>query len=60
MTPKEASAARVQFLVEHPELSDKPKELAEALKADGLYSENTSIRQICKFLPGLLKKAAAA
>jgi hypothetical protein len=54
MTPKEARTARIQFIRKNSSLISDPRKLAEALRSAGLYSENTSISQIQKFLLGLI------
>lgn len=46
---------RIHAIRKYPELWSKPKQLAELLKRDDLYSRNTGTSQIVKFLPGLLE-----
>lgn len=46
---------RLEAIQKNPELWSEPKQLAETLKLEDLYSRNTSTSQIVKFLPGLLK-----
>jgi hypothetical protein len=58
MTAKEAREARVQFVRSHPELLRDNKALAKAMKNEQLYSDDTSVSQIARFLPGLLKAAS--
>lgn len=57
MTNREARQARISLVRLHPALWDQPKDLATLLKKDELYSEDTGISQIVKFLPGLIKEA---
>jgi len=53
MTGKQARAARLQFIREHPEFSSDDRKLAEAMQQAGLYSECTTTWQIAKFIPSL-------
>lgn len=57
MTNKEARSARIGFIQDNLYLASDIKSLAEALKNAELYSPNTSMSQIRKFLPGLLDEA---
>lgn len=57
MTAKEARQARIDFVKQNSVLANDPKQLARALKAARLYSEDTGVSQIRKFLPNLLKAA---
>lgn len=54
MTAKQARIARIEFVRNHSELVSDPRALAKALKEAGLYSDDTSVSQICRFLPSLL------
>jgi hypothetical protein len=54
MTAKQARRARIDFIRNHSELVPNRKALAKALKEAQLYSDDTSVSQICKFLPSLL------
>jgi hypothetical protein len=56
MTTSEARSARLAFIAEHPELHHAPKDLANALKAGGLYSPDTTVSQIVKFIKNVLSK----
>jgi hypothetical protein len=56
MTTSEARSARLAFIAEHPELHHAPKDLANALKAGGLYSADTTVSQIVKFIKNVLSK----
>jgi hypothetical protein len=58
MTPKQAREARLDFVRKHPELVLDHKALAKAMKSAQLYSDDTSVSQICKFLPSLLTPTA--
>lgn len=57
MTGAEARRARVEFVRSHAELIETPKDLATALKGAGLYSPDTTLHQIVKFLPSLVQEA---
>jgi hypothetical protein len=46
---------RIEAIRNSPELWSQPRQLAELLKREDLYSRNTSTSQIVKFLPGLLE-----
>lgn len=48
LTVKQLRAARVEFIRSHPELHQKPKELAAAMKADGLWTDITELHAITK------------
>lgn len=56
-TTAEARAARIQFIKEHPNLLKDHKVLAQALKDAELYAAETTLHQICKFLPSLIAEA---
>lgn len=60
MTQKQARNSRIEFVKANAELAKNPKELAKALQAAKLYSQDTSLSQIRKFLPSLLKAAHLA
>lgn len=57
MSAKEARLARIRFISDHMSLVTQPKALADALRTNGLYSENTTLHQIAKFLPALIDAA---
>jgi|SRR6185437_1535199 len=57
MTPKEARVARVKFISQNPDLKSNPKQLAEKLRAAGLYASSTSLHQVLKFLPSLISES---
>jgi len=59
MTNKQARAARLQFVREHPDLTHDPRQLAEAMQKAGFYSDLTTLWQITKFVPSLLAEAQA-
>lgn len=48
---------RMEAIRKNPELWSKPKQLAELLKSRELYSRQTGVSQIMKFLPGLIQQA---
>ncbi|NDJ15636.1 MAG: hypothetical protein EBY17_31440 [Acidobacteriia bacterium] len=54
---KELKQARLAFIDGHPELAEQPKELARAMKADGLYTDITELHVIVKQI-GRLKGLA--
>lgn len=56
-TETELRRMRIEAIGDAPELWSQPKQLAEFLKSRELYSVQTSVSQIMKFLPGLLKQA---
>jgi hypothetical protein len=58
-TEAELRQMRIAAVGDAPELWSKPKQLAEYLKSRELYSTQTGVSQIVKFLPGLLKQAGA-
>lgn len=58
-TEAELRRMRVEAVGDAPELWSQPKQLAEFLKRRELYSAQTGVSQIMKFLPGLLKQAGA-
>jgi hypothetical protein len=57
MSNKEARKARVEFAKRHPELLEKPKELALAMREAQLYSETTSLRSILGHLDSIVLAA---
>lgn len=57
MTNREARAARVALLQKEHTRSDDIGAIAASLKTAELYSSNTSLSQIKKYLPGLLTEA---
>ena len=57
MTSKQARAARIAFIREHPTLKDNLKSLAEAMRKAGLYAESTTSHQVMKFLPSLISES---
>lgn len=57
MTSKQAREARIQFVRANRQLISDTKLLARALKQAHLYSDDTSVSQIRKFLPSLLMAA---
>jgi hypothetical protein len=59
MTAKQARNARIEFIRNHPALVPNHKELAKALKQAQLYSDDTSVSQICRFLPSMLTAISA-
>ena len=54
---KQLKAARISFIVGHPELHCQPKELAKAMKLDGLYTDITELAVIYKQVPKLIVEA---
>ncbi len=60
MTHKQARAARVRFVGEHPEIAEDVRKMAEALQKAGLYSEMTTVWSIAKLLPALIAEARRA
>src|SRR5688572_13757954 len=46
MTPRQARQARIDFARKHPDLLDKPRDLATALRKAQLYSRHTEINTI--------------
>ena len=57
LTAKQLKAARISFIVGHPELHRQPKELAKAMKSDGLYTDITELAVIYKRVPKLIVEA---
>jgi hypothetical protein len=57
MTHEEARQARVEFARKHPELLEKPKELALAMRKSQLYSEGTSPENILEHLDSIIAAA---
>jgi hypothetical protein len=57
MTHKQARNARIEFVRANAALTMDAMQLAHALKSAKLYSEDTSLSQIRRFLPSLLKAA---
>ena len=58
MTNQQARLARIDFIRKHPELVNDTKALARELKDAGLYSRETSVHQIRKFLASLISAAS--
>ena len=59
LTVKQLKKARVEFIRSHPELHQKPKELAKAMKEDGLWTPITEIHAITKQIAGLRETEVA-
>jgi hypothetical protein len=57
MTNEQARHARIEFIRANSSLTKDTKHLAQAMKDAKLYSEETSLSQICKFLPSLQRAA---
>jgi len=57
MSNQEARKARIEFAKQHPELLEKPKELALAMQRAQLYSEITSLRNILDHLDSIILAA---
>ena len=53
LTVKQLKKAKLNFIVEHPELHQQPKELARAMKNDGLWTSITELHTIIKQIAGL-------
>jgi len=53
LTVKQLKKARVEFIRSHPELHQKPKELARAMQQDGLWTSITELHTITKQIAGL-------
>jgi hypothetical protein len=53
LTRQELKEARLEFIRQHPELHENPRELARALRSAELYSKTTELCAIVKRLPGL-------
>jgi len=56
-TEAELRQMRIEVIRNAPDLWTETRQLAELLKARDLYSHNTGVSQIMKFLPGLLDKS---
>ena len=56
---QEIREMRIELIRSAPHLWDSPKDLAAFLQKEGLYSRNTGIHQVVKFLPSLMTEAAA-
>ena len=54
---QEIREKRIELVNSSHHLWGMPKELAELLQREGLYSQSTSLHQIVKFLPSLMKEA---
>ena len=52
-----AREKRVAFVLENPELWEDERALAKALKAAGLYSRRTDIRDVIRSCPALIEEA---
>lgn len=50
---------RVELIKSASHLWESPRDLAALLQKEELYSQNTSVHQIVKFLPSLVKEAGA-
>lgn len=57
-TAKQLKAARISFIVGHPELHSQPKAMAKAMKLDGLYTDITELAVIYKQVPKLIVEAS--
>lgn len=57
LNAKQLKAARISFIVGHPELLQDSKAMAEAMKLDGLYTDITELAVIYKQLPKLIVEA---
>lgn len=55
---KQLKAARISFIVEHPELLQDFKAMAKAMKLDGLYTDITELAVIYKQVPNLIVEAS--
>ena len=53
---QEIREMRVELVKSARHLWESPKDLAALLKKEGLYSQSTSLHQIMKFLPSLMKE----
>ncbi len=60
MTNKQARAARVRFVGEHPEMAEDMRKMAEAMQKAGLYSDMSTVWSIAKLVPALIAEARAA
>jgi len=54
LTREELTRARLEFIREHPELHDKPREMARALLAAELWSDTTQLSVVTKQVPKLI------
>lgn len=57
LNAKQLKAARISFIVGHPELLQDSKAMAKAMKRDGLYTDITELAVIYKQLPKLIVEA---
>ena len=57
MSNKDARKARIEFAKRRPDLLEKPKELALAMRQAQLYSETTSLRNIVDHLDSIILAA---
>ena len=57
LTRDQLRAARIEFVRQHPELHDQPRELARALLKEGYWSDTTQLSMITKQVPGLIALA---
>jgi hypothetical protein len=57
LTPKELKKARLEFVRQHRELHQNPRELAKLMKAEGLYSDTIEVYVIVKQLAKLIEEA---
>lgn len=56
---QEIREMRIELIKSARHLWESPKDLATLLQKEGLYSQNTSIHQVVKFLPSLMTEAGA-
>ena len=54
LTREQLVTARIEFVRQHPELHDRPRELARALLKEGYWSDTTQLSMITKQVPGLI------
>ena len=57
LTREQLVAARIEFVRQHPELHNQPRELARALLKAGYWSNTTQLSVITKQVPGLIASA---
>ena len=56
LTPKELKKERLEFVRQHRELHQNPRELAKLMKAAGLYSDTVEVCAIVKQLVKLMRR----
>jgi hypothetical protein len=56
---QEIREMRIELIKSARHLWESPKDLAALLQKEGLYSQNTSIHQVVKFLPSLITEVGA-